>query len=238
ESTASVASSASSSSASSEETNSSENSDQNAAAIDLAQQAAQAAQQAAEAAQHTVEQVQQATNITSVASIADINVVYGTAISLVNLPATLNVTLSDSTNQTVSVAWDNGMPNYDSNLAGTYIFTGTLTFSGSITNINNIKAVANVIVAPVSSPENPSSATQEIIQNATSDFLIGTQNFINWIFGTTTKAVSSAPIVRKVGAGLINSLESFKSILYSSDIKSLGAGLFDPIKKMFGALGR
>ena len=65
--------------------------------------------------------------VTSVSAIADINVAYGTALDEVELPATVSVTLSDSSSATLDVTWDDGNPVYDSTTAGTYTFTGILT---------------------------------------------------------------------------------------------------------------
>ena len=186
-------------------------------AISIAQQAADAAQEAAQQAQRAqrqasqaqqiaeqiqeqVEQIPQAINITSVASIEDIAVDYGTDLSSLNLPTTINVTLSDNTNQTVSVTWDNGIPDYDANTSGTYTFSGILTFSGNITNTDNLTATVNITVSL--QPVPAASEASELIQDAASSLLDGTKNFVSWIFG-------------------------------SVEIKSLSAGLFEPIKKLF-----
>jgi ABC-type transporter Mla subunit MlaD len=158
-------------------------------AANTAETAATAAQEAASQATQAAEQIQsqpQAINITSVAAEADINVAYGTDLASLNLQTTVNVTLSDSTNQTVSVAWDNGTPTYDPNTSGMYVFSGTLTFSGSITNTNNLIASVNVIVAPQPLPD----ATGEIIQDAASSLLNGVWNFVKSMFVSVAKAAS------------------------------------------------
>jgi multidrug efflux pump subunit AcrA (membrane-fusion protein) len=159
-------------------------------AANTAETAAAAAQQAASQAAQAVEQIQsqpQAVSITSVAAIADINVAYGTGLSSLNLPTTVNVTLSDSTNQTVSVTWDSGAPTYDPNTSGTYTFSGTLTFSGNITNTNNLTATVNVIVAV---NPNPAAPVGELIQDAASSLLNGVWNFVKSMFVSVAKAAS------------------------------------------------
>ena len=139
----------------------------------------QAAQQAQSSAQTPVETQNVAMpvtptvlNINSVATISDINVTYGTAIASVNLPSTVNATLSDGTKQALVITWDNGTPPYDANTAGTYIFSGTLTLSSSITNTNNLKTSVNVIVA--AQPVSPITA----VQAAGASLLNGVLNFI------------------------------------------------------------
>ena len=139
----------------------------------------QAAQQAQSSAQTPVETQNVAMpvtptvlNINSVATISDINVTYGTAIASVNLPSTVNATLSDGTKQALVITWDNGTPPYDANTAGTYIFSGTLTLSSSITNTNNLKTSVNVIVA--AQPVSPITA----VQAAGADLFNGVLNFI------------------------------------------------------------
>jgi hypothetical protein len=132
------------------------------------------------------------------------------------LPTTVNVTLSDSTNQTVSVSWDNGTPNYDANTQGNYVFSGTLTFSGNITNTNNFKASVNVIVAP----QPASSATGDIIHDAASGLLNGVVKLVNWILASAFNAVSSVPVVQKAGASLAQA-SSALALSVSSDIKLL-----------------
>jgi FOG: WD40-like repeat len=88
-------------------------------------------------------------SVTSAASIGDITVVNGTDISAINLPANVNITLSDNTTISAAVTWDNNStPTYNSSAAATYTFTGTITTPAGIVNLNNIKASVKVVVAP------------------------------------------------------------------------------------------
>jgi hypothetical protein len=90
--------------------------------------------------------------VTSVSAIADINVAYGTALDEVELPATVSVTLSDSSSATLDVTWDDGNPVYDSTTAGTYTFTGILTLPPGIVNPSSLTASVKVIVAAAPEP--------------------------------------------------------------------------------------
>ena len=136
-------------------------------------------------------------DIVSVSSIPDINVEYGTSLSSVNLPATVTATFSDNTTQDLSVTWDNGTPSYDSNVAGIYIFSSTITLPENTTNTNNVKAMANVMMASqpaeVVEPEiNPLDGAGELIQESTSGLLKGIGNFFKWL------------IVDPIKTGLLN----------------------------------
>ncbi len=98
--------------------------------------------------------------VTEVDDIADINVSYGTELSEVGLPLTVNVTLSDGNTTVLTVIWDGGTPEYDGNNAGTYVFTGTLELIVGIGNPYNLIASVNVIVetgepGKPGKPENP-----------------------------------------------------------------------------------
>lgn len=84
--------------------------------------------------------------VTSVAAIADINVANGTAIGAAGLPATVSITLSDTSTADVAVAWDGGTPAYDAATAGTYVFAGTITEPAGVAD-TALTATVNVIVA-------------------------------------------------------------------------------------------
>ena len=71
-------------------------------------------------------------------------VAYGTAKSSLNLPKTVEVTLSNGKTATLSVNW--ACDTYDGNKAGSYTFTGTLTLTGGIQNTKNLKAYVVVKV--------------------------------------------------------------------------------------------
>jgi len=97
--------------------------------------------------------------ITAVNPIANINVPFGTALSEVGLPTTVQVTLDDSSTQDLEVTWDTGTPEYDGNSTGTYVFKGTLTLVEGIVNPAEQTAAVNVIVAQAPDKEITSVAT-------------------------------------------------------------------------------
>jgi len=118
-------------------------------------------------------------NILSVAPISDINVDYGTALTLVNLPTAVTATLSDSTTQPITVTWDGGTPVYDPNTAGTYVFSGALSSLENITNTNNLTASVSVIVAQNLPTPTP---VPDVIQQSASSLSNGVWDFIRFIF--------------------------------------------------------
>ncbi len=66
----------------------------------------------------------------------------GTDIEELNLPSSVEVTLTDGSTLRAGVRWDNGVPEYNSNGKGTYRFTGTLTdLPGNVTNLRDLKAI-------------------------------------------------------------------------------------------------
>ena len=162
-------------------------------------------------------------DIVSITSVSDIGVEYGTDITSVGLPQTVSVTLSDDLTQDVAVTWDGGTPTYNANAPGAYLFSGNLSLSENVTNTNNLMASVNVAVAeqPVEEPqaENPIEATVNVIEEAASTLINGAWNFIRWIFGSTSKAASSFPVIQKAGASLMQSLSFPKEWLSPSRIK-------------------
>ncbi len=86
--------------------------------------------------------------ITAVQTLTDITVNYGTPLTGL-LPETVQVTLDDSSTETLAVTWDNGNPTYDASMTGTYTFTGTLILVPGIENSANHQATVNVIVEPL-----------------------------------------------------------------------------------------
>ncbi len=64
----------------------------------------------------------------------------------VKLPATVEVTLDDTTIADLAVTWDGETPGYDGDTAGTYVFEGTLTLVDGIANTATHKATVNVVV--------------------------------------------------------------------------------------------
>lgn len=73
-------------------------------------------------------------------------VAYGTAKSSLNLPKTVEVTLSNGKTATLSVNW--ACDTYDGNKAGDYTFEGTLLLTDGITNPKSLKAYVVVKVQP------------------------------------------------------------------------------------------
>lgn len=97
----------------------------------------------------TVASSQQIT-VTLVDSLGTSHVGYGTSqgqLEGVYLPYTMEVGLSNSTQETVSIEWDGGNPPYDDSIAGNYVFTGTLTdLWEGVTNPSNLKTSKTIIV--------------------------------------------------------------------------------------------
>ena len=80
---------------------------------------------------------------------------YGTAKSALDLPETVQVTLSDKTKKDLKVTWN--CDKYDGNTAGAYTFEGTLTLTGGIQNTKNRKAYIVVQVQKKSGGNNGGS---------------------------------------------------------------------------------
>jgi len=162
-------------------------------ANETAEQAKQIAQQAndtANSAQQVSQQIQSKIllNIFSVSPISDISVAYGTVMSPTILPTTVTTTLSDNTTQDLSITWDNGTPTYNPNVAGTYVFSGTLTLANNIINNNNLEPKVNVIVAENSNPTpTPTpSPTPNAGQQAASSLLNGVWGFVKFLSTVVT----------------------------------------------------
>ncbi|GAB6179378.1 hypothetical protein JCM14036_06970 [Desulfotomaculum defluvii] len=86
-------------------------------------------------------------SINNVQTPNDIVVAFGTPFASIGLPSQVEVTLSNNTTRNLSVSWNQGVPAYDGNKVGTYMFTGTLDLPTEIVNTNNLKAEVKVIVA-------------------------------------------------------------------------------------------
>ncbi|MGV2794519.1 hypothetical protein GNF78_14970, partial [Clostridium perfringens] len=84
--------------------------------------------------------------VSSVESLDDIEVSYGTERSALPLPSSVQVTLSDQTNRSLGVTWDNGTPSNNGTTAGGDTFTGTL--AQDMSNPQGLKAEVKVIVRP------------------------------------------------------------------------------------------
>ena len=68
----------------------------------------------------------------------------GTAETALDLPETVEVTLSDRTKETLGVSWK--CDSYNGNTPGSYTFEGTLALTGGITNPKSLKAYVVVVV--------------------------------------------------------------------------------------------
>ncbi|MFB9275522.1 Ig-like domain-containing protein [Cohnella cellulosilytica] len=84
--------------------------------------------------------------VTSVAALLDIHVPYGTLISAIGLPTTVDVTLSSGETKAASVSWNGGSPTYNGTQPGSYSFTGTLAAPAGSTNPGGLTASVHVIV--------------------------------------------------------------------------------------------
>lgn len=91
--------------------------------------------------------------VSSVANIPQINVANGTPLNEIQFTTNAMLTLSDSTTTSAAITWDNGNPEYNRYVAGTYAFTGTFNVdSDNLSNPNNLKAHVNVAVGEVPKP--------------------------------------------------------------------------------------
>ena len=82
--------------------------------------------------------------VTDVELLEQQKVSLGTAQGALNLPETVEVTLSDHTKAQLGVTWK--CSGYDGNTAGSYTFEGTLALTGGITNPKSLKAYVVVVV--------------------------------------------------------------------------------------------
>ncbi len=85
-------------------------------------------------------------NVVKVAQLNNLEVDFGTAQEALALPEMVEITLSDDSTVEVPVTWDNGDPEYDGEVAGTYIFTGELDVSSLTDVINTNHLTANLVV--------------------------------------------------------------------------------------------
>ncbi|MBS4012557.1 MAG: Ig-like domain-containing protein, partial [Bacteroidetes bacterium] len=87
-----------------------------------------------------------ALEVIEVIEFSDMQVFIGTAVENINLPEVAVVKLSDNSFVDVNVIWDGGTPAYDGDVAGTYVFEGTLVETPEVINPSNYRATINVIV--------------------------------------------------------------------------------------------
>jgi gliding motility-associated-like protein len=86
-------------------------------------------------------------NITAIAAQVPVAVDYATTAATLTaqyLPATVNVTYNNGSNESLPVTW--GTANYDGNKAGLYTLTGNITLAPGTTNSGNLTAGINVTV--------------------------------------------------------------------------------------------
>lgn len=141
--------------------------------------------------------------ISSIASIPSITVPYSTSLNNVKdkLPKTIQVTMSDKSTQTANISWNNGAPEYNGTLSGTYTFTGTLS---GVTNTNNLTAKVSVIVA------DPAQVTVSSVAPIAD---------INVAFGTPFEAINAPKgLPTNVSVTLSNGKTENASITWSKGI--------------------
>ena len=87
--------------------------------------------------------------VTNISAVSNINIDYGTYLKTVKaqFPATLTLTLSNATTTSAAITWDNGTPVYNGDIAGNYIFTGTIATSENVSNSSNLVASVVVVVS-------------------------------------------------------------------------------------------
>lgn len=108
------------------------------------------------------------TNVMGMNDIQDITVNNGTSYDEIDLPTRVGIILNNQTTTSVAVTWDNGDPEYNGNLAGTYIFAGTLTMPNGITNPSDLTATVKVIVeAAGNQPTTSAAVTAVTIEGTT-----------------------------------------------------------------------
>ena len=112
----------------------------------------------------------------------------GTSQAELNLPATVEVTLSDRSKVNLPVSW--ACENYDPNTEGSYTFVGTLTLSAGITNPKSLKAYLVVNVVSGETPEDTYQLT-----------VIGGSGSGRYAPGTSVTVTADAPASGKVFDG-------------------------------------
>ena len=83
---------------------------------------------------------------TEVQELSDLTVQYGTEKDNLDLPKTVITTLNNGSELEVEITWDQGTPEYDGNIADTYVFMGSLELPEGLLNPDGLKAKINVIV--------------------------------------------------------------------------------------------
>jgi hypothetical protein len=134
----------------------------------------------------TIQNSENKLDIISISNIPEINIEYGVTPTL---PATISVTLSNGIMANPAVLWDS-TPEFNANIAGTYIFKGTPITTPLIINTKNLTAELNVIVAKQVIEETIEEVVVaesiptigELIQSSVVGFLDEMWKFSKWSF--------------------------------------------------------
>lgn len=179
--------------------------------------------------------------VTAVDVLQDISVANGTDISNLNLPETVDVTLSDSSTTSAAVTWNDGNPEYEGETARTYAFTGTLKLPNGVTNTNDLKASVNVIVKAAGGNQSTTPAAVSVIIEGTTKVgqtLTGQLIDENGNSFTTSAAVtyewyrldaSSSDLVNEIGTGKTYTLTSSDLNKYIGLIATYDENSFDAV---------
>ncbi|MZL21043.1 Ig-like domain-containing protein [Clostridium beijerinckii] len=115
-----------------------------------------------------------AVTVEGVKSLDNITVDNGTKRDDIDLPDTIDVSLSNEATTSAAVTWNDGNPEYDGDTAGTYAFTGRLRLPEGVTNPYDYEAKINVIVKAISRSSSSSSHHHNSSTDTTSTSLTDT----------------------------------------------------------------
>lgn len=101
-------------------------------------------------AEATAQVMKYTRNLVSFTRPATLLVPIRTTFAQAGLPATIEVTYSDNTRQSIPVAWAPG--NYNGLVAGSYELSGTLTLAAGTTNLDQVQARITVEIQPNKAP--------------------------------------------------------------------------------------
>jgi gliding motility-associated-like protein len=120
----------------------------------------------------TSEIVKLTRDIISVTAPVTIHTPIRTLYSDLGLPSTVQVKYSSGETGMVQVTWTQN--NYDGDVAGNYILTGTLTLEPSTSNLNDVKASITIVVEPNIAPTAITLSNYTFEPNITAQEAIGT----------------------------------------------------------------
>ncbi|MGV3505490.1 MAG: Kelch repeat-containing protein [Adhaeribacter sp.] len=98
----------------------------------------------------TAQVIKYTRNLVSFSAPGALQVPIRTPFAQTGLPATLEVRFSDNSSQQLAVTWQPG--SYNGLAAGSYQLSGTFTLPAGTTNLGNLQAVIEVVVAPNKAP--------------------------------------------------------------------------------------